>query len=183
MGLDMYLQARRSAYNGTHVKDPEAAILIEAADKLGFPAEREHGYTLTVDIGYWRKANAIHQWFVDRCADGTDDCKPVYVGREQLQELRDICQKIIDECPLVEGTVNTGYSIEDGKKVPIVEAGKVMANAELAAELLPTARGFFFGSTDYDQWYQSDLAETVEILDRAIALDPAHFDIAYRASW
>ena len=43
MGLDMYLQARRQAYNGTHIKDPEAAILMEAADKLGFPKDREGG--------------------------------------------------------------------------------------------------------------------------------------------
>jgi hypothetical protein len=184
MGLDMYLQARRYVYNGTHIKDPEAAILSDVADKLGFPKERESGYSLTVDIGYWRKANAIHQWFVDHSADGVDDCRPVYLSRESLEDLRGICQRVLDASQLVDGIITNGYRLEaNGGQVPITEPGKRIADPSVAAELLPTANGFFFGSTEYTEWYLDDIRETVEILDRALALDPAHFDILYRASW
>jgi hypothetical protein len=154
MGLDMYLQARRYLWASEHHQDDDAPILIEAADKLGFPKERENGYSLSVDIGYWRKANQIHQWFVDNCAGGEDDCKPVYVSREQLQELRDTCNEVL-----------------------------VAKSKDLAELKLPTSSGFFFGSTEYDKFYWDDLAETIETLDRALALEPGKFEIVYRASW
>ena len=34
---------------------------------------------------------------------------------------------------------------------------QVLANHDLAEELLPTTSGFFFGSTDYDEWYYRDV--------------------------
>jgi len=40
-----------------------------------------------VEVGYWCKANSIHAWFVDNCADGVDDCQPHPVTREQLSAL------------------------------------------------------------------------------------------------
>jgi hypothetical protein len=43
----------------------------------------------------WRKANAIHKWFVDNVQDGDDDCGKYYVGIEQLQELRHACLAVI----------------------------------------------------------------------------------------
>lgn len=49
-----------------------------------------------VKIGYWRKANAIHDWFVQNCQDGNDDCRESYVSIEQLEELRKICQMVLD---------------------------------------------------------------------------------------
>lgn len=36
---------------------------------------------------------------------------------------------------------------------------KVLADHSLAEELLPTASGFFFGSTEYSEWYFQDVAE------------------------
>lgn len=30
---------------------------------------------ITEEVGYWRKANAIHGWFVDNVQKGNDDCK------------------------------------------------------------------------------------------------------------
>ena len=41
---------------------------------------------------------------------------------------------------------------------------KVMSKPELAPEVLPTASGFFFGSTEYDQYYFVELARTLEEL-------------------
>lgn len=64
----------------------------------------------------------------------------------------------------------------------IVEA--VLEDPSQAAELLPTQPGFFFGSTDYDDWYFENLKHTKtmlrEALDRPKALMSDYF---YRASW
>lgn len=52
---------------------------------------------VSISVGYWRKANAIHQWFVDNCQDGIDDCRSVIVEREQLQTLKSLCETILLE--------------------------------------------------------------------------------------
>ena len=39
---------------------------------------------------------------------------------------------------------------------------KVLKNHDLAHELLPTQSGFFFGSTDYDDWYFSDVKDCLK---------------------
>jgi hypothetical protein len=57
----------------------------------------------------------------------------------------------------------------------------------LADELLPSADGFFFGSTNYDEWYFKDLTNTIEIIETLLSerneggyLDG---DIYYHSSW
>lgn len=52
---------------------------------------------VNVTVAYWRKANAIHKWFVDNCQDGKDECQESYVERQQLIELRDLCKKVLKE--------------------------------------------------------------------------------------
>ncbi len=47
-----------------------------------------------VELGYWRKANAVHNWFVENCQDGIDDCNRYFVTKEQIKELLSICEKI-----------------------------------------------------------------------------------------
>ena len=73
--------------------------------------------------------------------------------------------------------------MEDGRyrHLPIVEDGKYIVDARVAKELLPTQEGFFFGSTDYDEYYYSDLQDTKQILEEA--LKDAHADFEYCASW
>jgi len=39
---------------------------------------------------------------------------------------------------------------------------RVLKNHELANELLPTQSGFFFGGTDYDDWYFSDVKDCLK---------------------
>jgi hypothetical protein len=45
-------------------------------------------------VGYWRKANQIHKWFVDNVQKGNDDCKEYYVSEEKIKELYDLCTQI-----------------------------------------------------------------------------------------
>ena len=47
-----------------------------------------------VRVAYWRKAWAIHRWFISH-VDGVDDCRPVGLEGEELVELRDSCEQIL----------------------------------------------------------------------------------------
>jgi hypothetical protein len=47
------------------------------------------------EVMYWRKANAIHNWFVENVQDGIDECEPHDVTVDQLKELRDLCYEVL----------------------------------------------------------------------------------------
>ena len=47
------------------------------------------------EIGYWRKANQIHNWFVNNVQNGNDNCGTYYVGVEQLEELSENCKAVL----------------------------------------------------------------------------------------
>lgn len=150
MGLDMYLSAKRYIWkSGDGDKDIQEDLNKVMADDLKDTGMRVR--EVEIDAMYWRKANAIHGWFVENCQEGEDDCREYFVSREQLQELRDLCQKLLD------------------------------GDEEAEGELEPT-EGFFFGSTNKDEYYYQDLKETVEGLDRVLSL-PNSYEFYYQSSW
>ena len=51
---------------------------------------------------------------------------------------------------------------------------KVLKNHDLCDEVLPSSSGFFFGSTDYDEYYFNDIQFTVDKLTEI--LDTTDFD-------
>lgn len=87
MGLDMYLRAHR--YLSAHRED-EKEIADKAAELAGFEAPFEVR-TVTALAQYWRKANAIHAWFVRNIQNGADDCREYDVSNEQLAALINQC--------------------------------------------------------------------------------------------
>lgn len=150
--------------------------------------DTEHKYPLTrimEDVGYWRKANQIHNWFVENIQDGEDDCRyHREVTKEDLEELLDICQRVLDSCELVEGKVTNGYSWSNGTKTPIIEDGKYVADSSVAEKLLPSTSGFFFGGTNYDEYYVDDIKHTIDVI--TTVLETTDFDtqmIYYVSSW
>ena len=136
-------------------------------------------------VGYWRKANQIHNWFVENIQDGEDDCDyHREVTKEDLKELLDICYKIKDIAIMGSAPVINGYSYKDGKETPIYEDGAVIINADEVAKLLPTQGGFFFGSTGYDSYYMDDIENTINIITKV--LKTTDFDtemVYYVSSW
>jgi hypothetical protein len=149
MGLDMYLTAKRyvSEYN-----EPDKVISTEIMQHFPELTQNQTVQEVSVRVGYWRKANAIHRWFVQHVQEGTDDCAPYDVSRDQLTALRDICVRVRDW------------------------------PGAIAAEQLPTANGFFFGGTDYDEWYFRDVENTIRIIDSCLQL-PTSWDFEYHSSW
>jgi len=148
MGLDMYL-----------------CVQIHNMDRE-FDSDTPQLSKTIYETGYWRKANAIHQFFVDGYAGGKDDCSPIYLGEEALLHLKTKCQRVL-AC--------AGTSVFEN-----------MAKREL-----PTGEGFFFGSTMYDEGYIYDLKKTVKIINNTLKFiesknnDPSKpcMDIYYQASW
>lgn len=155
MGLDMYLHAKQ--YMSEYL-DPEDAERIKTINEM-FGIEVEDGddhwgaKEVTFQVAYWRKANAIHKWFVDNCQNGEDNCQEAYVSTEDLEKLLSICKEIL----------------KDPSKAP---------------DLLPAQSGFFFGSTDYDEYYVDDLKYTVERIEKILG-DPTicNMEIYYHSSW
>jgi hypothetical protein len=92
MGLDMYLTAKRyvSDYN-----DKDKVLSTELMRHFPELTDQQTIQYVTVRVGYWRKANAIHKWFVENVQKGTDDCNSYHVPREKLQELRDTCERVL----------------------------------------------------------------------------------------
>jgi hypothetical protein len=109
---------------------------------------------------YWRKANAVHGWFVDNCQDGVDECQETPVHPEQLAALHSTCQRAL--------------------------AAYAAGDLDVAAEILSPRAGFFFGSTDVDEFWAQDVEHTVREIERVItaaARIDGVVEFSYRSSW
>jgi len=138
------------------------------------------------EIGYWRKANAIHRWFEDHCSeDGIENCQPVYVSKEDLIQLRDDCQKVLDSSKLVYKPITVRrWNYDKGENEEVQQMAEVLEDTSVAQELLPTQDGFFFGGTLYDKWYVESLKETISIIDKVLEnVDFDEYGIQYAAWW
>lgn len=186
MGLDMYLTRKFYVQNWDHMSDAEkhTITILKGGEPSAIPVDRIC-YIETEEI-YWRKANAIHNWFVQNVQDGVDECQTSYVSRETLQELLDQVTLVLESSEVVDGPVANGATVEkvDGEVVaiPNIGRGKVLKDTAVAEEVLPTSRGFFFGNTDYDQWYVEHLKHTKDELERILS-DNAGGEFYYHASW
>jgi hypothetical protein len=124
MGLDMYLSAKKHYSDGEwrpedNRKDFQKIIELSGIQQFTSEAALPSAY-LEVSIGYWRKANAVHQWFVDNCQGGVDDCRTAYVDTEKLQELKKICEAVLlqpaiadDELPTSQGFFFGSYEYDE----------------------------------------------------------------------
>jgi len=183
MGLDMYLSKRTYVKRWDH--QSEAVTHSVTVTKGGKPHPEfkpERVSHVIEEVAYWRKANAIHKWFVDHVQSGNDDCREYYVDQDQLRELVDLCKQVIRSVECVTGDVADGATYHpDGRVEQHTHPGPVVAQGGLAAKLMPTQGGFFFGGTDYDEHYLQDLTETVEMLEPL--LDEETGEFYYRSSW
>ena len=79
------------------------------------------------EVAYFRKVNFLLPYF-----GYEENCSEIVIDKCEVEEL-------IDDCKRVLGSKDT----DDAESV--------------ADELLPTEEGFFFGNTDYDEWYFNDV--------------------------
>jgi len=139
------------------------------------------------EVMYWRKANHIHAWFVDTVQKGVDDCGEYYVGDDGLRQLHSVCQKVIEASKLVDGMVYDGTVYDKDHLNGVVQRrpGKMIEDATVAKELLPTREGFFFGDTEYDEDYLNEVIRTRDWAAEMLAdqENGVPGDIVYSSSW
>lgn len=165
MGLDMFLY--KVTYIGANYDFRKITGVCEIEKNedeipVTYPIQFNRISEIKELVGYWRKANSIHQWFVDNCQDGIDECQETTVSKSKLVELLDLCKRVREK---------KTHSLEKGLE------------PELA---LPTQAGFFFGSTDYDGWYWEDIDRTIEILSGILnekGIDNYEVSFIYHSSW
>ena len=150
MGLDMYLTGRRRVYRYLDEDDHTA---LNNNSTLTAMAHGREVQGLEIEVQYWRKANAVHKWFVDNVQGGQDDCQPYVVQPDDLRRLMRDCRLVLDD-------------------------------QRLAGEVLPPTAGFFFGSTELNEWYWQDIEETWRVLDEVLKWpDIDKFTFTYQSSW
>jgi hypothetical protein len=111
MGLDMYLKATKHTYKSEYesregFSRPELLNVIrkdrDAIEQTVYDIEipkafdQYGGRKFSCTAMYWRKANAIHGWFVDNVQDGNDDCRTYYVCPSQLRDLLGVINQVLD---------------------------------------------------------------------------------------
>ena len=106
MGLDMYLNVRKYVSTSVDI-EPEGNTYENLLDVMGLNnKDLSPGYggsaTISFQAMYWRKANAIHNWFVNNVQDGEDNCREYEVSREQLAELRELFDRVVKDHDLAE---------------------------------------------------------------------------------
>ena len=184
MGLDMYLTKKYYVKNWSHMTEDEIhkITILRGGEPSLIPADKISN--IECEMMCWRKANAIHKWFVDNVQDGKDDCGEYYVSREKLTELFNICNIVLEKSKVENGKVHNGttYTLENGRVENYID-GKVIVNAHVAQEFLPTTSGFFFGNTDYDEYYIQDIEYTAKELTKILASPKDDGTFYYSSSW
>ena len=69
MGLDMHLQGHRYLWADSEMEE-------------GFPCKEK-----IYELAYWRKHPNLHGYIVQSFADGVDDCRPIELGQEHIQQI------------------------------------------------------------------------------------------------
>ena len=106
------------------------------------------------EVAYWRKANQIRKWIVDNCGYDTDS-----------------------NC---EYFLITKEQLEKLKE----DLNAIIKDNSLAEKLFPTEGKFFFGSTEYDDWYFDKLKESKKKISEILKeTDFDKEDIYYYESW
>lgn len=163
MGLDMYFYARKTTYKSFSKWDnPERANEVNYPEDLKIFSDYIYDRNFksvqtetSYQIGYFRKFNALHSYIVKTFADGIDNCQDIYLYKEDVEQIK----KILDD---------------------VLEAN----TEEKAKELLPTQSGFFFGGTDYDEYYFEDVKDAADLMQNILDnFDFENYQLVYEASW
>jgi hypothetical protein len=139
MGLDMYLSKRHYVRNWNH---------MAAAERHEITVKKGDGEA--TGIKPERITYIIEQVAYWRKAN---QIHAWFV--ENVQDGKDECQETYCDREKLQELLDT--------------VNKVLADHSLAAELLPTESGFFFGSSEYDKGYWNDLTETKTVLTEVLA--------------
>lgn len=152
MGLDMYLYKKSYVKNWDHMT-PENKHNITI----------EKGGKLRTDI----KPNRIC-YIVEEVAYWR---KANHIHKWFVEN----CQDGIDDC-------RSAYVSREQLQELLDLCKQVRDDHSQADELLPTQSGFFFGGTEYDEYYFNDIDYTIKVLEEILS-EEGSADFEYNSSW
>lgn len=106
--------------------------------------KKGNGSRYNESIGYLRKANVVYAFAENETAYGIDGKEVTFMTYEELLMLEDACK----------------YVLQEGKD--LAAEGRFEELKELGSTHLPTKDGFFFGSTEYNEWYIQNVEWVLE---------------------
>ena len=168
MGLDMYFSRRTyvSSFKSTRDADGNWGVRDVNNMELKFDdADLSHINLQNVRyieelFGEFRKFNALHAYVVDNFGGGKDECQIIYLDIDNLIQIHEMLSLVKE-------------SLSIGDKV-------------IASQTLPPSEGFFFGSTEIDEWYEQDVNKAVEVFGKVIeehSIVGHNASYSYQASW
>ena len=108
-------------------------------------------YSIYHQVAYWRKFNALHQWFVTNVQLGIDNCGNYEVHTDHLRELLEVLEEV--------------FNLKNPTK-------------------LPPTQGFFWGSTQVDDYYWYDVSTAIKTISELIdKTDWSKERLFYQSSW
>lgn len=98
MGLHSYLEKHHYVKRCDHMEPEELHwVTVAKGGQAADYIKPERVAYVIEQVGYWRRANQIHKWFVENVQGGEDDCREYRVSRDQLRELLTLAQTVIKE--------------------------------------------------------------------------------------
>lgn len=164
MGLDMYLEARK------HIQ------------KISWPKVEEVGYdnkdqAITEEFKKVIESAGLEEVVADDIYGTT-----VAVNVAYWRKANQIHKWFVDN--VQKGEDNCGeYYVSKDRLKELLDTCKTAFLHRDPSKLMPQG-GFFFGSTDVDEWYWHDIQNTIEQLNRIVNLrDFDNLSFYYSSSW
>jgi hypothetical protein len=183
MGLDMYLYKKSYVKNWNSTPDErkhDVSITMGGAPIKHIKPERI--CYIEEEVAYWRKFNALHKYFVDNYGGGNDDCQEIYISTQDLRDLLEVLNQVLG---ILEGADKVSNTTKDwkGNEVQYFTYDCL----DQINDIFPPTDGFFFGSTDINDWFKKDVENTIEVISALIAEyeenPETSFSFYYQASW
>ena len=122
------------------------------------------------EIGYFRKVNFLVSFF-----NYEENCSLQEITYEEVKWLKTACETVLGAYKESEEWRNredaSDYDYEDEPW------------EDVADSYLPTQEGFFFGSTDYNEYYISDVREVKEWCEKVLADTNKEEDVLIMDCW
>lgn len=185
MGLDQRLFKKTYIKNWDYMKPEDRhEVTVTKNGSIVDHIKPERVAYVIEEVATWRKANQIQKWIEDNVYsdNGDHNGEEIWVSRDTLAELLQTINTVLKASKLIKGKIANGQTLVNGEWQDNLEDGEYIEDSSVAQKLLPTGEGFFFGSTNYDQWYYQDLEYTRDILTELLDEAP-NGDLYYEADW
>ena len=122
-----------------------------------------------IEIGYWRKFNALHHYILELTESAPDsNCEAVDLTEENIKV-------ILADLYAIKEVLDASTVDEDGVYDEEVR--------DKVCDIMPPASGFFWGDVCVDDYYAHNITESINIFENALKLIRDGEDIYYYCWW